>query len=123
MRRGWHIIRYDLSNHLIKTKKLKANPERDYNNSNQEACKRGLESRLIPPFFTCIGKMKVLVQSKAALILSKAALLILIVMMMIAIVATLISLGFLAFLSLSAGLYFINTNIICLLEYIFDTTL
>merc|ERR1719367_2185933 len=25
----------------------------------QEACKRGLESRLIPPFFTCIGKMKV----------------------------------------------------------------
>merc|ERR1712013_756943 len=59
----------------------------------QEACKRGLESRLIPPFFTCIGKMKVLVQSEAALILSKAALLILIVMMMIAIVATLISLG------------------------------
>ena len=67
--------------------------------------------------------MKVLVQSKAALILSKAALLILIVMMMIAIVATLISLGFLAFLSLSASLYFINTNIISLLEYIFDTTL
>ena len=25
----------------------------------QEAMKRGLESRLVPPFFTCIGKMKV----------------------------------------------------------------
>jgi len=41
--------------------------EEDYNEMTeeerlayyQEACKRGLESRLIPPFFTCIGKMKV----------------------------------------------------------------
>ena len=78
----------------------------------QEACKRGLESRLIPPFFTCIGKMKVL---------AKAALLMLIVMIMLAIVAVLVSATFLTILSLSAGFYFLSTNFICLFHSIIDT--
>ena len=74
----------------------------------QEACKRGLESRLIPPFFTCIGKMKVL------------ALLMLIVMMMLAIVTTLVSAAFLTLISLSAGFYFMCTYFVCFFDYIID---
>ena len=75
----------------------------------QEACKRGLESRLIPPFFTCIGKMKVL------------AVLMLIVMMMLAIVVTLISAAFITLISLSAGFYLIGAHFVFFFEYIFDT--
>ena len=78
----------------------------------QEACKRGLESRLIPPFFTCIGKMKVL---------AKAALLMLIVMMMLAIVGALISAAFLTLIGLSAGFYFLCTYLVSFLNCIIDT--
>ena len=78
----------------------------------QEACKRGLESRLIPPFFTCIGKMKVL---------AKAALLMLIVMMMLAIVASLIFAAFITLISLSAGFYFLCSHFVFFLDYVFDT--
>ena len=78
----------------------------------QEACKRGLESRLIPPFFTCIGKMKVL---------AKAALLMLIVMMMFAIVAALVSAAFLTLISLSAGFYLLSTYFVSFFDYIIDT--
>jgi len=58
--RGDHIVPNMQECFPIKT-------EADYNEMTeeerlayyQEAMKRGLESRLVPPFFTCIGKMKV----------------------------------------------------------------
>jgi hypothetical protein len=80
----------------------------------QEAMKRGLESRLVPPFFTCIGKMKVgsLISANCCAftkVLVCAAMLATIVTMMAAMVTALVMAALLTLLGLAGGLsYFLS---------------
>ena len=72
-----------------------------------EAMKRGLESRLVPPFFTCIGKMKVLMM--VVMIVAIVITMVVIVILMVAIVMAIILVTIVSLLSVSFSIcYFFN---------------